>query len=566
MIIISTIPGRYQGGREADAGSGAQPQLNRLVCVRERPGVYSGGKASQTMEIPAPLARQARFATWRSSSAVLVALGGVLVGAGLGAVSCGGSDSPAGASSTSGDSSSGSGAGGGAAASFTPQGCAFSIAGRPEYKGFSTSQPTVGKSPDLRRVRLGLGGNVVPGAAGHADPATSIAFAWQSSDDTLASEAQWGDDPDPTKWPAANRAEGVTWATPASTLNAPADERMHEVYVCGLAPAKTYYYRVGGGPAGGEVWSDVYGFTTAPSDPGAPVTFGITGDARGEEKDAWRLIQRRLKVAGVGMQLFSGDVINLAPDQGEWEQWLDSAWKDTDKTPLTLASVLTLSAHGNHENHTSLFFGNLTLPQDVAKYPKYAELFYSVDVGPVHVVVLDDAWIVNPPDDPDYQPALTEWLTADLDAATKNRAKVPWIVTVNHHSAFSSANHGGDPDVLLGRAYFVPIWDKYHVDLALGGHDHNYERTKPLTGPAAAPTIHASAKDGTVYVVCAGAGADSYGPSTSNFTELSHGYDNATVLGLYGILSVTSSTLKLEAHDLRPDASDPIFDTLTITK
>jgi hypothetical protein len=524
------------------------------------------------MEIKAPLALPAPPRAWRSLP-LFTALGVLVAGAGgLGAASCGGSDSPTGASSSgsgggSSTSTTGSGgAGGGAASSFTPQGCGFAIAGRPEYVGFSPSQPTVGKSPDLRRIRLGLGGNVAAGAAGHADPATSIAFAWQSSDDTLASEAEWGSDPDPTKWPAENRAAGVTWSTPPSTLNAPTDERMHEVYLCGLTPAKTYYYRVGGGPTGSEAWSDVYSFTTAPSDPAAPVTFGVTGDSRGEQGDAWRLIQRRLKVAGVGMQLFSGDVINLAPDQGEWEQWLDAAWRDTDKTPLTLSTILTLSAHGNHENHTSLFFGNLTLPQDLAKYPKYAELFYSVDVGPVHVVVLDDAWIVNPPDDPDYQPALTAWMTADLDAATKNRAKVPWIVTVNHHSAFSSANHGGDPDVLLGRAYFVPIWDKYHVDLALGGHDHNYERTKPLTGPAMTPTIHTDAKDGTVYVVCAGSGADSYSPSTSNFTELSHGYNDTTVLGLYGILSATQTTLKLEAHELRPDASDPVFDTLTITK
>jgi acid phosphatase type 7 len=519
------------------------------------------------METTARFARLASPLARRSTS-LFAALGALVIGGGLGATSCGGSDSPTGTSSSSsgGGSSGTGGSGGGAAASFAPQGCAFSIAARPEYKAFSPSQPTVGKSPELRRVRLGLGGNVVPGAAGHADPATSIAFAWQSSEDTLASEAEWGSDPDPTKWPKENRAAGVTWATPASTLNAPADERMHEVYVCGLSPAKTYYYRVGGGPAGSEVWSDVYSFTTAPSDPKAPVTFGVTGDSRGEQGDAWRLIQRRLKVAGVGMQLFSGDVINLAPDQGEWEQWLDAAWKDTDSTPLTLSSILTLSAHGNHENHTSLFFGNLTLPQDLAKYSKYAELFYSVDVGPVHVIVLDDAWIVNPGDDPDYQPALTEWLTADLDAATNNRAKVPWIVTVNHHSAFSSANHGGDADVLLGRAYFVPIWDKYHVDLALGGHDHDYERTKPLTGPAATPTVHVDAKDGTVYVVCAGSGADSYAPGKNNFTELSHGYDDTAVLGLYGILSATTGTLKLEAHELRPDASDPVFDTLTITK
>lgn len=525
-------------------------------------------EAPKFMETTRYLAKRAASLRWRSTS-ILAALGALAVGAGLGASSCGGGDSPTGTSSSGGGSSgtTGSGgSGGGVAAPFQPQGCAFSIAARPEYKGFSPSQPTVGKSPDLRRVRLGLGGNIVAGAAGHADPTTSIAFTWESSEDTLATEAQWGSDPDPATWPKENHAVGVTWATPASTINGANDERMHEVYLCGLKPATTYYYRVGGGAPGTDAWSEVYSFTTAPSETNALVTFGVTGDSRGQHGDAWRLIQRRLKVAGVGMQLFSGDAVLLAPDQAEWEQWLDSAWRDTDATPLTLSSILTLAAHGNHENHTSLFFGNFTLPQDPGKYGKYAELFFSLDVGPVHVIVLDDAGIVNPADDPEYQPALTEWLTADLDAATKNRAKVPWIVTVNHHAAFSSANHGDDADVLLGRAYFVPIFDKYHVDLALGGHDHNYERTKPLTGPAATPTLHTEAKDGTVYVVCAGSGSDGYAPGISAFTELSHGYDAMTVLGVYGILSATATTLKLEAHDLRADESDPIFDTLTITK
>ena len=501
---------------------------------------------------------------------MLVGLSALALGGGFGASSCGESATPTGTSSSGSTGSGGSGgaggSGGGLAAPFQPQGCAFSIASRSEYKDFGPGKPTVGKSAGIRRVRLGLGGNIAPGAAGRADPATSIAFTWESSEDTLASEAQWGKSPDPATWPKENRADGVTWATPASSINGKNDERMHEVYLCGLTPATTYYYRVGGGAPGSEAWSEVYSFTTVPNDPSATVTFGVTGDSRGQKGDAWRLIQRRLKVAGVGMQLFSGDAVVLAPDQADWESWFDSSWKDTDGTPLTLPSILSLTAHGNHENHTTLFFGNFTQPQDLARYGKYAELFFSVDVGPVHVIVLDDAGVVSPNSDPEYQPALTEWLTADLDAATKNRAKVPWIVTVNHHSAFSSSNHGDDADVLLGRAYFVPIWDKYHVDLALGGHDHNYERTKPITGPAATPTLHASPKDGTVYVVCAGSGSDGYTPGNTAVTELSHGYDSVSVLGVYGILTATQATLKLEAHDLRPDASDPIFDTFTITK
>src|SRR5262249_48728138 len=182
-----------------------------------------------------------------------------------------------------------------------------------------------------------------------------------------------------------NRTNGVTWLTPAGELNSNGDARMHEAYVCGLKPATTYYYRVGGGPSGKESWSDVYTFTTTPADANAPVTIAVSGDSRGELNDAWRVLQRRVLAAGATLQLFSGDMINFAPDQGEWEKWLDSGWKDTDGSLLTLGQILTLSAHGNHDNHTALFFGNLVLPQDRAKYAKYGELFFSVDVGPAHI-------------------------------------------------------------------------------------------------------------------------------------------------------------------------------------
>lgn len=450
--------------------------------------------------------------------------------------------------------------------SFSPKGCGFSVAARPEYKSYSEGSPTVGETPNIRRVRLGLGGNVAVGAQGHADPSTTIGFAWQTDDGTLASEVAWGKTPDPSGWSAADRASGVTWLTPEGDLNGKGDQRMHEAYLCGLSPATTYYYRVGGGASGKEVWSEVYAFTTTPSPGDSKVVIGVTGDSRGQQNDAWRALQRRMLVAGATMQLFSGDMVNLAPDQGEWEQWLDSAWKDTDGGALTLAQILNLSAHGNHDNHTALFFGNLVLPQDSAAYGKYEELFFSVDVGPAHIVVIDDAFIVSPNGDPDYKAVLTAFLEADLAAANENRAKVPWVIAMHHHPEYSSSSHGTDADVLRGRAYFPPIWDTHHVDLSISGHDHNYERSKPLTGPTDNPTIHADAKDGTVYVVCAGSGADAYSAGTSNFTETSHDYKDGAALGLYGLLTMEKGSLKLEAHELRADKSDPVFDTLTITK
>jgi acid phosphatase type 7 len=496
------------------------------------------------------------------------------VASGFAAISCSSGDTGSGGHASTSSSGGVGGAGGGsggagggsAVVDFTPEGCAFSIASRPEYGSFAVADATVGAHPNIRRVRLGLGGNITPGAKGHADPSTSIAFAWQTDDDgTLASDVAWGTDPNPAMWSAKDRTSGVTWLTPHGTLGATADERMHEAYVCGLTPASTYYYRVGGGPAGHEVWSDVLSFTTTPAAGATPITIGIHGDSRGEINDAWQLVQKRFFLAGTTFDVFSGDVINLAPDQGEWEEWLDKAEKDQSGY-LTLGQRLTLSTHGNHENHTALFYGNLVLPQEPANYPDTTELFYSVDVGPVHLVVFDDFWIADAASNPAYEPVVKKWLEADLTKANANRSNVPWIVTNHHHGPFSSSTHGMDADVLQNRAFLVPLYDQFHVDLDVAGHDHNYERSKPLTGPAAHPTIQSSPADGTTYVICAGAGADAYGSGTSSFTATSHAFGDDGGYGTYGVLSVSPSTLTLVASELRGDGSDPMIDTFTATK
>lgn len=464
-------------------------------------------------------------------------------------------------------SAGGSGSGGAAPGlPYQPAGCGFEIAPRPEYLEWSVDKPDTLPSPNIRWVRLGLGGNVAVGAPGKADPSTSIGMSWQTDQGTFASEVRWGSSPDPASWPDENSAHGVSWLTPQGLLNPNGDAQMHEVHVCGLTPGTTYYYRVGGGPKDGGAWSEVYSFTTAPASGDTPVTIAFNGDARGQTGNAWRLFQRKVLSTGVNLQLFSGDTIALALDQGEWEQWLDLGWRDQDGSLLTSGQVLTLMTNGNHDNRSSLFFGNVALPQDGKNYPAYAELIYSVDVGPVHVTVIDDSFFTSSSTPDEDHAAIAGWLEADLKAANDNRAKVPWLVTMHHHGPFSSSSHGKDADVLRGRAVLMPLFDQYHVDVDVAGHDHNYERSKPLTGPAKTPTIHDAAKDGTVYVICAGAGAPAYSPGTSSFTALSKGYKSGGAIGTYGLLKASMTELVLDAYELRPDGTDPLFDSYTITK
>ncbi len=471
------------------------------------------------------------------------------------------------ASSSASTSSSSGGPDAGTLSKFTPEGCGFSIAPRPEYIGFQDGTTTVGATPNIRRVRLGLGGNVAVGASGRADPSTTIAMAWQTDEGTLASEVQWGTGTDPTKWPAANLATGVTWDTPGSLGASP--ERMHEVYVCGLQPSTTYSYRVGGGPAGQEAWSDVYTFTTTPAAGPTSVKILVNGDSRSEIANAWQILEQRAMTAGVALQLFSGDVINLATDQSEWEQWVDNAWKDGNGNTSALGQILMLVAHGNHENHTTLYYGNLVQPQDLASYPQYTELFYSVDVGPLHIVSFDDSYIVDPTGDPAFEGIFKDWLTKDLTAANQNRANVPWVVTMHHHSAYSSSLHGTDADVLMGRQSIVPIWKQFHVDVDFGGHDHDFERTQPLdpgTDPNN-PTV-TTPDQGTVYVVCGGSGAPAYGAGTSSWTAVSKDTTNGGGIGFYTIVTADAHNLTLDSHELEADASDPLVESpaFTITK
>ncbi len=73
--------------------------------------------------------------------------------------------------------------------------------------------------------------------------------------------------------------------------------------------------------------------------------------------------------------------------------------------------------------------------------------------------------------------------------------------------------------------------------------------------------MHSDFADGTVYMVCAGAGADSYSSGNSTFTQSSHDYKSGGAIGLYGVLTADAKTLTIEAHELRVDGSDPVFDT-----
>jgi 3',5'-cyclic AMP phosphodiesterase CpdA len=77
------------------------------------------------------------------------------------------------------------------------------------------------------------------------------------------------------------------------------------------------------------------------------------------------------------------------------------------------------------------------------------------------------------------------WLSQSLA-----RSSALWKVVVGHHPVYSSGFYGNDQ---AAQRRLAPLFRRYGVALYINGHEHHYERSKPI--------------DGTTYLVVGGGGA-----------------------------------------------------------
>ena len=354
----------------------------------------------------------------------------------------------------------------------------------------------------------------------------------------------------------------VGLAPPALNLGGDKPARFHEVHVCGLEPGTTYHYQVGG-----ETWSAVRSFTTAPR--GGKVTVGLSGDAR-DHVEIWQLVQRRMRELAPTLQIFTGDLVLVGINGAAWTSWLDAIWKDPTGPGGfgTLGGQPILFVAGNHENRAARYFASAAMPGSGPA----AETFGSFDLGAAHFVFLDDQPIATDASSPLAKDTLA-FLERDLARADGERAQRPFVVVVMHRGIYSSGPHGTDSDLVQARALVSPIFARHKVDLVVTGHDHLYERTKGVRpGPdAAGPPI--PDPQGTTYVVCAGAGADPYSASLIAPPErekLALFGEGTPQVGVYCMLSIEPKRLALEARGLVASQGsakgDPVVDAWEVVR
>jgi acid phosphatase type 7 len=281
----------------------------------------------------------------------------------------------------------------------------------------------------------------------------------------------------------------------------------HTAVLTGLQPGTTYYYCVGDGSRSG--WSEIREFTTAPERV-APFSFIYMGDAQ-NGLDRWGTLLRNAfrSRPDAAFYIMAGDLVDRGADQDDWDSFLANAQGVFDRRHL-------VPAIGNHEcqgGHPTLYLKLFELPKNGPKQVE-PERAYAFEYSNALFVILDS----------NLEPsAQTAWLEQQL-ASTK----ATWKFVVYHHPAYSSAP-GRDNHKL--RSEWGPIFDKYHVDLALQGHDHAYLRTYPLKGNERV----GSPKEGTIYIVSV-SGTKMYQQDPREYTEF-----GMTNVATYQVLDIQIS-------------------------
>ncbi|MFH8937798.1 purple acid phosphatase family protein [Streptomyces griseosporeus] len=364
------------------------------------------------------------------------------------------------------------------------------------------------------------------------DPRTEMTISWQVPVAVKKPFVRIGAHP----WDLSRRIEAEVRAlhTPAG-VGASGDHTQYYLHakLTRLRPGRTYYYGVGHDgfdPADAHLLGTLGTFTTAPAHK-APFTFTAFGDQgvsyHGLANDALILGQRP------AFHLHAGDIAYADPsgagkttdsgfDARVWDQFLY-------QTESVAKSVPWMVSYGNHDMeawYSPNGYGGqearFTLP-DNGPDRRNLPGVYSFTHGNTAVISLD-------PNDISFEiPAnlgisggtQTRWFEAQLK---KYRAAkdIDFVVVFFHHCAYcTSTAHASEGGV---RQEWVPLFEKYQVDLVINGHNHVYERTDVLKGGRVAKQLPIGGTaypetDGVVYVTAGAAGRSLYAFSAEQSYE-----------------------------------------------
>jgi acid phosphatase type 7 len=326
----------------------------------------------------------------------------------------------------------------------------------------------------------------------------------------------------------------VRLGTSTTNLNIVADNNQstteHIVQVSGLSPKTKYFYSIGSTTAtlsGGD--TNTF-FSTAPV-VGERSAFrawviGDAGTGSSGQLSVYNAYRSFTGSTPTSFWLQLGDNAYNSGTDSEFQSNLFNVYGDMLRQSATWPTL------GNHDGFSANSAAQTGPYYDIFSLPKNAEAggvasgteaYYAFDYANVHFVVLDSYETDRSVGAPMYT-----WLESDLQATSAD-----WVVAVWHHPPYSKGSHNSDTETELVemRKNYLPLLDKYSVDLVLSGHSHAYERSKLIDGHYGVSNTFNAA----THVKQAGSGrVDNGGAYNKTTTGLAHAGTVYAVAGSSG--------------------------------
>jgi 3',5'-cyclic AMP phosphodiesterase CpdA len=189
---------------------------------------------------------------------------------------------------------------------------------------------------------------------------------------------------------------------------------------------------------------------------------------------------------------------------------------------LLKRGVKFYAALGNHDVRTD----NGDRQVEYSQFNMQGQHYYTHTHGDVKFFVLETSSLVDPA--ATTRAAQLAWLDRELGAS-----KAKWNIVYGHHNIYSAGVY--KVDAIMKRDV-APILKKHKVKLWINGHDHNYQRSKPI--------------DGTTYLVCGGGGATLYPVQAQSWTAF------AQSIHSFGIVEVYQDQILLTGIDSKGEIID----------
>lgn len=367
------------------------------------------------------------------------------------------------------------------------------------------------------------------------NPAHEMAISWRTYEKSKKPAVKYVIAEPSTKF--SNQIKTLMAEVEKISLNDNKECYQYSVFLKNLEPNTTYAYQAGEK----NNWTEWNQFQTA-CESEKPFEFVYLGDVQNSILDMSARVLRNAYSHSpkAAFWLYAGDIVNSGGNDNEWGELFESLGWIAKVTPMAFLP-------GNHEypqklinnkktrNLTELWRPQFALPENGVEGLEESNYFFNYQG--VKVITLNGNEKLE---------EQAEWLEKILKT---NNEK--WTIVSIHQPFYSTAQGRDSQD---RRDLFLPIFDKYGVDLVLQGHDHAYGRTYKMKNNQ----VVSADQPGTYYVVSV-VGIKVYDMKEENrkyMAKMGNGKQ------LFQIISIDGDNLTYKSYD----ALGELFDEFVIIK